>query len=85
MKKHLILSFLLIPMTSLACGHDVHLSSPAMHNKDAIITALEQSKGKQPKLFDLKNVKSKDSIHNLKDNHNHSHNHAPTTLVDKSG
>lgn len=81
MKKHLFLSLLIIPMTSLACGHDVHLSSPSMHNNDAIIHALEQSKGKQPKPFDLKNWKGKESH---KDDHDHSHDNAPTALVDKS-
>ncbi|WP_163131409.1 hypothetical protein [Agarivorans sp. Alg241-V36] len=60
MKKHLLFALIiLIPSTSYACSHDMLFSAPHLHNHDEVVKALNATKGKQPKPFDLNAVPAK--------------------------
>ncbi|WP_338625294.1 hypothetical protein [Agarivorans sp. OAG1] len=60
MKKHLLTVLLAcLPTTSYACSHDMLFSAPHLHNHDEVVKALNASKGKKPKPFDLNALSSK--------------------------
>ncbi|UPW19941.1 hypothetical protein M0C34_06680 [Agarivorans sp. TSD2052] len=60
MKKYLLVAMLtVIPATSYACSHDMLFSAPHLHDHDALIEALNQSQGKQPKPFTLSELPAK--------------------------
>ncbi|MDO6686129.1 MULTISPECIES: hypothetical protein [unclassified Agarivorans] len=62
MRKYLLVAFIaLSPIASYACSHDMLFSAPHMHNHEALVDALNQSQGKQPKPFDLNALPAKPS------------------------